>query len=269
MESSPASTLPQHENREGSQNEVVASRSKLLSTKPQHQFSETLASIHSRLMHGDMAMDNLRQPAERDKMHILTRLVGGRPRLKKVRPESDDAMPLLFEEGVATMEALEEGRDDGLSKLTADEYMNFRLQPVMEDLERSAGWLSLWAKLFSGILFIITAATTVLGLIEQTVWIPIAVGFASNITVTEKFFCINDRLRRTNDALTGLKSQKIWWNSLSMVQKRYGAVKKSLVETTERIIAAQANVFRKGPADPSAADEENNTGKNVHNGKSE
>merc|ERR1719502_302920 len=65
---------------------------------------------------------------------------------------------------------------------------------------------------------------------------PIAVGFTSAITGILEYFQVSEQLRRTNDAISELRNQQIWWESLSLVQKRFSSTKEHLVTTVEDII---------------------------------
>ena len=68
---------------------------------------------------------------------------------------------------------------------------------------------------------------------KLTVWMPIAVSFYASLNATMEYMQLSPQLRQTNGALTALKNQKLWWESLTMVQRRMEENKQQLVIASE------------------------------------
>merc|ERR1712054_140845 len=72
---------------------------------------------------------------------------------------------------------------------------------------------------------------------------PILVSVYASMNATLEYTQLGQQLRQTNSALTVLKSQKLWWESLSMVQRRLEENKHQLVSLVETAICTEDVTF--------------------------
>ena len=91
-----------------------------------------------------------------------------------------------------------------------------------------------------------TAITTVLAYLGLAVWVPVAVALASSISTVIDFEQLTTRLRNVNQSKMALENLRIWWQSLSMVEKRLPVNKEFLVRITEEHMNAEISAFVKG-----------------------
>ena len=89
------------------------------------------------------------------------------------------------------------------------------------------------------IVFLTTTATGILGLLGANVWMPLAVAVYSSLNTVLEYSMVGAQLRQTNGTLTVLKNQQIWWESLSMVERRMEENKQVLVTVTEHAICTE------------------------------
>eukprot|EP00397_Hematodinium_sp_SG-2012_P004823 GEMP01004837.1.p1 GENE.GEMP01004837.1~~GEMP01004837.1.p1 ORF type:complete len:961 (-),score=203.55 GEMP01004837.1:905-3787(-) len=136
--------------------------------------------------------------------------------------------------------------DDGVGLVSAEDYMLFRLRPAVHHFSRMAPGLE---KIFNYIQFFLLFATlsaSVLGLINLRAWIPVAVAFVSVMDAVLQFEQTSSRLLGTNNALTHLKNLRLWWQSLSMVERRMLGNKTYLVESAEDAIESATTAWTQG-----------------------
>lgn len=129
--------------------------------------------------------------------------------------------------------------DDGLSLLTAEEYLKYRLLPYLAVYTDITPGISRRITVVSIIVVILTVGSSVLTTFGQTLFIPIAMAFAATITSWQSYHQTEQKLIQTNSAILVLNQLLVWWDALSLIEKRSAHVKKALVLTTESAIQAQ------------------------------
>jgi len=128
--------------------------------------------------------------------------------------------------------------DDGLSALTADDYVCFRTYPAMATLRgisRSHEFAIFFLEMSRLIATMLIVMVAVLG---KTITIPVVVALIASITHVLDFNQFAARLQAVNAALGDLQNLIIWWDSLDMVEKRKQPVKEHLLEVTEGSVHA-------------------------------
>ena len=133
---------------------------------------------------------------------------------------------------------LREREDDGMSKLSADDYVQQRLLP----------WLATFAVKSpskKGVTFVtvstifLSVASSVLSSFDLMEWIPLALAISSCLTSAISYTQSEIRLAQVNGGYKNLTQLLVWWNSLGVVERRSASNKEILVLRTEHEIQNQ------------------------------
>jgi hypothetical protein len=232
-------------------------------------FADVLDEIHTSLMSGPLRSGALRQPPQKAFNSFQTSLFPGNPKKVSTRRnpfgqqsqndgdepwgESDIALEMGKQSDLNTLHAVigesdDQIYDDGMSVITADDYVYFRLFPAIKEYAARTPTLSLKSNLLASMVYLGTLSAALLSLVDLNVWVPIVVAFVALVNIITETSQVNQRLLVTNEALTSLRNTKIWWQSLSMVQQRLPINKENLVEITEAAIEAERSAFMKSIA---------------------
>jgi hypothetical protein len=133
----------------------------------------------------------------------------------------------------------EEMLDDGLSTLTADEYVRIRIYPVLASFLEKVPTFSNRVNTISVIVIGLSVTSAVFSAFDLVLWIPVAMAVSAFLTSWQSFSSVDTRLGQTNAAINQLNQLMIWWDSLTMIEKRVGANKEFLVMTTETAVQGQ------------------------------
>jgi len=139
-------------------------------------------------------------------------------------------------------------KDDLCSLLSAEQYVQFRIMPALEELKSPSGLPRLtriWS-ICQTCLLLGTMATGILGVLGVLELIPILLTAMSSLESVIAFEQLQLRLVTTNQALQTLQRLMIWWNGLSMVEQRKVYNKEHLISQTEAVVNIEANVFGTG-----------------------
>ena len=89
-------------------------------------------------------------------------------------------------------------RDDGFSLVTAEDYVLFRLEPIIVRNARRAPFLSCLLTALQLGAFITTALTTVLAIVGQAIFVPGALTVTSQLNAIADFEQLATRVRNLN-----------------------------------------------------------------------
>lgn len=157
-------------------------------------------------------------------------------------------MLLALSQAIFDPQSMEVQRDDGFALVTAEDYIVFRLkQQIMHYQERSPT-LNRLSSMLQVAQYLLTAITTALTVSGMIVIVPIPVAAIALITGVSDFEQITSRLRNVNQCKMQLTNLLIWWESLSMVEKRLPVNKEYLVKVTEDNTNAEVSAFIKSAA---------------------
>ena len=145
--------------------------------------------------------------------------------------------------------------DDGLSTLTADEYVKLRLIPVVSSFTSKAPGLSRKLQLVTSIVLVLSVCSSVFSSFGLTLFIPLCLAFSSSLTSWVSYKQSETSLMQTNGAKQQLHQLMIWWDSLSMIEKRVPANKESLVRITETAVQGQIVSYNKSRKNEGAEDD--------------
>lgn len=132
--------------------------------------------------------------------------------------------------------------DNGFSSISADDYLKFRLNPLIQTYSRESPKLVMQFKYLYLLIFFTAALSSVLTLVGQELWIPLVVGASAGCSSVMEFGNLQTRVLNTNKALLALRNLLIWWEGLSMVQKRLPQNKAILVEAAEAAAEAEQGI---------------------------
>jgi len=138
--------------------------------------------------------------------------------------------------------------DNGVAVLTAADYCQFRLQPLIAEYKARSPVLSRRLGFFHLIMVFLTALTTGLAMTPYRLWVPFVVSIGAAFATTLEWEQLQNRHRNVNQCLEELNDLYTWWESLSMVEKRIPKHKEELVFGTECNNDAEISAFVKTSA---------------------
>ena len=217
-------------------------------------FAEALEDIQSTLMNGEIAKSALRPTGnvatlfeEYRKKNLHGNQTGwlvNRGSLKdaKVRPSVDN----VFDRDRLALQdyADDESRDDGIEPLSAEEYIKFRLEPELKRYKELAPRLSFLVSLLQTITLLASAANAWLAITKRLEYVPLLVALTGAVSAVMEYEMLNVRLLACNNAQMVLGNLLIWWQSLSLIDRRTADSKRHLVESTEEALHAAHGWYR-------------------------
>ena len=157
--------------------------------------------------------------------------------------------------------------DDGLTLLTADDYLTYRMLPMIAELTTKTPRLSSWSSTFTILVLILSVSAAALSTFERSDFIPAALALSGGITAWASYQQTDLRLILTNNSLSQLNQLLVWWDGLTMIEKRIPINKETLVMTSEMAILSQATVVggsQAGPDTTSASSKEDDDDGNAN-----
>jgi len=238
-------------------------------------FADNLENIHNQTTSSDTASAAFRVPPLSEYRQVMDELYGQpryRPENAEVivdiltsdnrageRPGSEASVgevgnrpgPSVGEastrpaKGTLLDKAMSVQRDDGFSLVTAEDYVEFRLMPTVHAYRRRAMLFSRINAAIQAAKFLLVSITSALSLFGQVLWIPLVVAASYALTSAGDFEQLTNKLRNINQALLQLENLCVWWESLSMVEKRQPNNKEYLVVSAEKNMDAEVSAFMK------------------------
>lgn len=134
--------------------------------------------------------------------------------------------------------AVAEG-DDGVSTLTPEQYIKFRLANQLEYYRKATGRLerTLWRYQW-GIL-LVGAIGTFLAAIGLELWIALTTAVVSAFTVYLEHEQVENTLVKYNQAASNLANIQAWWTALTDEEQHFQTNIDTLVRYTEQTVAAE------------------------------
>eukprot|EP00418_Pyrodinium_bahamense_P008273 CAMPEP_0179108028 /NCGR_PEP_ID=MMETSP0796-20121207/50301_1 /TAXON_ID=73915 /ORGANISM="Pyrodinium bahamense, Strain pbaha01" /LENGTH=877 /DNA_ID=CAMNT_0020806091 /DNA_START=36 /DNA_END=2669 /DNA_ORIENTATION=+ len=136
-------------------------------------------------------------------------------------------------------------KDDGVSLVTAEDYVHFRLLPLIQYFNQRAPFLSRWQHVSQITIYFLTALVSAAAVLEHSEVVPLLIAMAGAVQSMLEFENLSVQLRNVNQSLERLKNLRIWWNSLSMVERRLLSNKEVLVSSTEACVDAEISAWKK------------------------
>eukprot|EP00927_Polykrikos_kofoidii_P050174 TRINITY_DN44099_c0_g1_i1.p1 TRINITY_DN44099_c0_g1~~TRINITY_DN44099_c0_g1_i1.p1 ORF type:complete len:852 (+),score=139.59 TRINITY_DN44099_c0_g1_i1:98-2557(+) len=220
----------------------------VMATTRRGTFVAAISALHTELLQGEMKLDSLKVlpddavQKELQKISSKRRLMSPKKTSsepRKVRPSGFLQQPLICEPGDEESQQNNEGVDDGISILSAEQYIAVRVQPMLSDFKRRAPWLNRALCCAQSLTVLLTTMNAALATLQGQAWIPVVVSVISSLQSLMDFHLIQARLQAVNKAAKTLQNLLIWWEGLSLVEKRYPENKENLVQTCESVVSAE------------------------------
>ena len=128
--------------------------------------------------------------------------------------------------------------DDLVSQMDIETYIDCRVRPITDTIEKRAPTMSRRFNALEGLGLIANTSGAVLAIIELADWVAITVAIASVSMALNDYFYIPSQLAATNRAVQDLHNLLVWWDSLSLVQRKTRAVKLRCASTVEGAVLA-------------------------------
>jgi len=135
------------------------------------------------------------------------------------------------------------GDDDGIQSLTADKYLQFRLDPILSKYMIQSPQLSWSLRVLQMTMIVVTGITAALVSFGASFWAPVAIAFSTALGSYMNLQGYEVRLGGTNQAISKLKSLVIWWKGLSRNDQSLRVNKTHLVSVTEAIIISTVGSY--------------------------
>merc|ERR1711959_491272 len=123
-----------------------------------------------------------------------------------------------------TVEDVEE--DDYVKPISIDTYVEFRIRPLLEYLERQIPRLSRRAGYVKVITLVLSTLGTLLAGVSQQIWVALTVALGTAVANAAQ-------LSSTTAAQRDVKNTLVWLDSLSTVQRRTRAVRTRALNVVE------------------------------------
>ena len=105
-------------------------------------------------------------------------------------------------------------KDDGLSPLSADQYVKIRLLPMAASYSKKAPGLATSLHVSAILGVVLSVASSALSTFDLSVYIPAALAVSGAVTAWTSYQQIDLRLLQTNAALNQLNQLLVWWGEL-------------------------------------------------------
>lgn len=139
-------------------------------------------------------------------------------------------------------------KDDGVSPTTPEDYLNFRMLPMLHAYMHRVAVLSFWQNVAQVLIFLLSATATALSTFKCLLIVPMVIAVMSTLQSLLSFLNMSACIRNLNNSVLTLKSLRIWWQSLSMVETRMPSNFDYLVEVTESCVDAEVSTWVKSTA---------------------
>lgn len=126
------------------------------------------------------------------------------------------------------------GTDDFFSQLSVESYVDARIRPFCHHyLEKRAPMMARRGLILDHIVMLANTAGAVMAVINLSNYVAISVAIASVAMAFQDYFYVAPQLAANNTMLEQTHNLLLFWDSLSLVQRKTGGVKMKLADTME------------------------------------
>ena len=125
------------------------------------------------------------------------------------------------------------GKDDYISQISIEAYVDARLRQYTGYLERRAPLMARRGLILEHIAMLANTAGAVMAVINLTAYVAISVAIASVAMAFLDYWYIPSQLAATSKALEDAHNILLFWDSLSLVQRKMGSVKLKVADVME------------------------------------
>ena len=126
--------------------------------------------------------------------------------------------------------------EDGLTSMTADHYIALRLLPMLAEYSSKSPPISRDVSVVAITVVLLSVISSGLAAFEQSIWIPVVLAFSAAVSSWANHQNKEGKLAGINGAVHQMHQLLVWWNSLTMIEKRVIQNKEHLVLSTENIV---------------------------------
>merc|ERR1719440_794177 len=128
--------------------------------------------------------------------------------------------------------------DTGFGPLRAEEYVQFRTLPKLVYFSQQSPKQARQVAIFEIAAISLSTCCSLLAAFDKVQPVPLIVQGASTAAAWVAYKQMKVALKLTNSAVGQLERLVLWWQSLSMIEKRRPDKKEKLVRITEDVISA-------------------------------
>jgi hypothetical protein len=133
--------------------------------------------------------------------------------------------------------------DDGIQTLTVDNYISYRLEPMLAKFLLESPALSFRLRFFQICMIVTTGAIAATISFRENFWAPVMVAWSTALSQYMSQQGFEVRLTGKNNAIMKLKSLLFWWKGLTRTEQTLRVNKQHLVATTEAIIISTVGSY--------------------------
>jgi hypothetical protein len=134
-------------------------------------------------------------------------------------------------------------KDDHHSPLAPSSYLELRVCPMIVFYQRRLPGYQQARILFETLLVSSSIAGTVLAFLGRGSWAGITSALTAAVTAYAKFTGLDKKMQNYSDTISGISSVLLWWRSLTDVEQANPALVYELVDSCERIFAAERSAW--------------------------
>jgi hypothetical protein len=129
--------------------------------------------------------------------------------------------------------------DDGFSFLTAERYIELRLEDQLKYYLSKTPKLEKQLKQMQVAILVAGGAGTLLAAVRAELWVALTTALATALTTSLAYRQLEETLVRYNQAAADLANVREWWTKLSSAAKRNAKNIDQLVEVTEKVLGTE------------------------------
>merc|ERR1712151_1234820 len=140
------------------------------------------------------------------------------------------------------------GKDDGVSDLQSDQYIQARLSHMLRKYNQRAKNLGRLVKASQVFMTLLTGGTTLIAALQEIdlrYLVPVMVALNALVSQCSEYERFPTRLVNVRKSIEVLTSLQVWWAGLSMSEQRQKANFQKLVTKTEEQADAEIAAWKK------------------------
>jgi len=130
----------------------------------------------------------------------------------------------------------EDGVDNRVSKLRAQQFLDWRLIPELEKRRKEAPRWEFWLNVSQFTIFFCSSITAFLAAFDFTEYIAVVLAFAAGVSAFVELRQLKHRVRGMNLTISKLGKAHLWWQGLTLVQRRQQSARERLVNDVEQAL---------------------------------
>jgi len=130
----------------------------------------------------------------------------------------------------------ENGMDNRVSKLRAQQFLDWRLIPELEKRRKATPKWEFWLNVSQFTIFFCSSITAFMAAVDATEYIAVVLAFAAAVSAFVELRQLKHRVRGMNLTISKLGKLLLWWQGLTLVERRQQSSRERLVNETEQAL---------------------------------